>query len=394
MLNNDYISNLLEIIDMIIPTPKSTPDEHHIYFKLKRKDCQCPHCGTLTNKVHDYRTSVIKDSPIMGKLTLLYYCKRRYHCDICNRHFTEPFSLLPKNCRLTTRLCFEAIHLLKSSLNVSNVANQLGISASSIFRRLNDIKYDTPKTLPLVLSIDEFKGNSGGNKFHSILTSPNEHRVFDILPTRTQYRLEDYLMKFKNRKDVRYFVMDMYKVYKDIAKRLLPNATIVIDKFHVVKQVTGATERVRVRVQRNMHPSKRKYFKRSRKLILAHKSKLKEESLDALEVMLQQSNDLAQAYYLKELFYDFMDSKSSSEAKPKLRKFINAASVSELDEFNSVLTTLANWAKYILNSFDCPYTNGYTEGMNNKIKVIKRNGVCEIKSVNRHSMISDGAVSS
>ena len=89
-----------------------------------------------------------------------------------------------------------------------------------------------------------------------------------------------------------------------------------------------------------------------------------------------------------------MDSKSSSEAKPKLRKFINAASVSELDEFNSVLTTLANWAKYILNSFDCPYTNGYTEGMNNKIKVIKRNGVCEIKSVNRHSMISDGAVSS
>ena len=45
-------------------------------------------------------------------------------------------------------------------------------------------------------------------------------------------------MKFKNRKDVRYFVMDMYKVYKDIAKRLLPNATIVIDKFHVVKQVT------------------------------------------------------------------------------------------------------------------------------------------------------------
>ena len=68
-----------------------------------------------------------------------------------------------------------------------------------------------------------------------------------------------------------------------------------------------------------------------------------------------------------------MNSKSSTEAKPKLRKFINAASVSELDEFNSVLITLANWAKYILNSFDCPYTNGYTEGMNNKIKVIKRN---------------------
>ena len=238
----------------------------------------------------------------MGKSTFLHYRKRRYHCDSCDRHFTEPFSLLPKNCRLTTRLCFEAIHLLKSSLNVSNVASQLGISVSSIFRRLKDIKHQKPKTLPLVLSIDEFKGNSGGNKYHSILTAPKEHKVFDILPSRTQYRLEEYLRDFPNRKDVRYFVMDMYKVYKDIAQRLLPNATIVIDKFHVVKQVTGPTERVRIRIQKQMHPSKRKYFKRSRKLILAHKDKLNEENLEALEVMLQQSNDLAQAYYLKELF--------------------------------------------------------------------------------------------
>ena len=251
-----------------------------------------------------------------------------------------------------------------------------------IFRRLRDIKHQKPKTLPLVLSIDEFKGNSGGNKYHSILTAPKEHKVFDILPSRTQYRLEEYLRDFSNRKDVRYFVMDMYKVYKDIAQRLLPNATIVIDKFHVVKQVTGATERVRIRIQKQMHPSKRKYFKRSRKLILAHKDKLNKENHEALEVMLQQSNDLTQAYYLKELFYDFMNSKSSIEAKPKLRKFINAASVSELDEFNSVLITLANWAKYILNSFDCPYTNGYTEGMNNKIKVINLKSMLPIMTVN------------
>ena len=93
--------------------------ENHIYFTLKHKDCVCPHCKAITNKVHDYRTSIIKDSPIMGKSTFLHYRKRRYHCDSCNRHFTEPFSLLPKNCRLTTRLCFEAIHLLKSSLNVN-----------------------------------------------------------------------------------------------------------------------------------------------------------------------------------------------------------------------------------------------------------------------------------
>ena len=159
MPNNDYISNILEIKDLFITNIDYTSKENHIYFTLKHKDCVCPHCKAITNKVHDYRTSIIKDSPIMGKSTFLHYRKRRYHCDSCDRHFTEPFSLLPKNCRLTTRLCFEAIHLLKSSLNVLTVASQLGISVSSIFRRLRDIKHQKPKTLPLVLSIDEFKGN-------------------------------------------------------------------------------------------------------------------------------------------------------------------------------------------------------------------------------------------
>ena len=59
--------------------------------------------------------------------------------------------------------------------------------------------------------------------------------------------------------------------------------------------------------------------------------------------MLQQSNDLAVAYYLKEQFYDFMDSKNRDEAYKKLRKFIISVQASELDEFNACLTILANW---------------------------------------------------
>ena len=123
-----------------------------------------------------------------------------------------------------------------------------------------------------------------------------------------------------------------------------------------------------------MHPSKRKYFKRSRRILLSHYDSLSNENKLALEVMLQQSNDLAQAYYLKELFYEFMRSENSTIAKSKLHKFILAAQVSQLKEFHAALIMLGNWGKYILNSFDCPYSNGFTEGSNNKIKVIKRNG--------------------
>ena len=87
----------------------------------------------------------------------------------------------------------------------------------------------------------------------------------------------------------------------------------------------------------------------------------------------RESEDLAAAYHLKELFYDFMKSKSRAEATKKLKFFLLAAQASQLKEFHACLTMLGNWSKYILNAFDCPYTNGFTEGTNNAIKVIKRN---------------------
>lgn len=67
MPNNDFISNILEIKDLIITNVESTSEEIHIYFKMERRDHVCPCCGAVTNKVHDYRPSIIKDAPIMGK---------------------------------------------------------------------------------------------------------------------------------------------------------------------------------------------------------------------------------------------------------------------------------------------------------------------------------------
>lgn len=310
MPNNDFISNILEIKDLIITNVESTPENICISFKLERRDHICPNCGAITNKVHDYRKSIIKDTPILGKNVLLFYSKRRYHCDCCGKHFLENFTLLPKHCRITNRLNFLAINMLNQTLNVSSVARYLGISSSSIFRRLNDVKFPKPSILPHVLSI---------------------------------------------------------------AETFFPNATIVIDRFHVVRYVTWALENVRKRIQKEMLPFKRKYFKRSRRILLSHYHKLSTENKQALEVMLTQSNDLAIAYHLKELFYDFMDSPDRNVAYKRLRKFILATQASELKEFNATLTMLANWSKYILNAFDCPYSNGFTEGTNNKIKVIKRN---------------------
>ena len=370
---SDFISNIFECEDLILEDSKTINDEFHVYFSLKRKIHVCPDCHALTDKVHDYRPSIIKDLPIMGKRTFLHYRKRRYNCPCCGKHFYENFAILPKHCRITTRLSHYSVYLLGERQSVQSVAKLIGISNSSVFRRMKDINFPKPKWLPEVLSIDEFKGNAGGQKFQAILTDAKHHQLFDILPSRSMVSLMQYLQEFPNKKDVKYFVSDMNQVYRDLALNYFPNATLVVDKFHVVRYVTWALENVRKRIQKQMHPDKRKYFKRSRRLLLTHKEKLSEESLDALQVMLSQSNDLATAYHLKELFYDFMKSPDRQTASKKLKFFILAAKASELTEFNSCLTMLGNWSKYILNAFDCNYTNGYTEGTNNAIKVIKRN---------------------
>lgn len=226
--------------------------------------------------------------------------------------------MLPKHCRITTRLAFLSIHQLRETLNISAVARQLGVSASTIFRRMHDLSFSKPTHLPTVLSIDEFKGNAGGQKFQAILTDSAHHKALDILPSRTQVQIAEYLRSFSNRKQVKYFIMDINKVYLDIGLTYFPNATIVIDKFHVVRYITWALENVRKRIQKDMHPAKRKHFKRSRRILLSHYDSLSDENRLALEIMLQQSNDLAQSYYLKKLFYDFMKSESSDTAKPRL----------------------------------------------------------------------------
>ena len=369
----NYIADLLGLEDVIIKKIETNDTENHVFFTLKRRPHTCPNCASITEQVHDYRTSILKDLPFMGKKTLFHYSKRRYHCPACGKHFYETFSAVPKHCRITTRAGFYAVDLLRNRLSVKDSASMIGISVSSVFRRMKDIRFPKPKNLPLVLSIDEFKGNAGNQKFQAILTDAKNKKLVDILPDRSQRTLSEYFQGIQNRKDVRYFVMDMNQVYRDLARTYLPNATIVIDRFHVVRYVTWALENVRKRIQKDMHKEKRRYFKRSRRLLLSSREKLKEEQMEALEVMLQQSSDLATAYHLKEVFYEFMRSQNRADATKQLRRFINLAQNSQLNEFKACLTMLGNWSKYILNAIDCPYSNGFTEGTNNAIKVIKRN---------------------
>lgn len=371
MLNNDYIRLLLGMKDIIVSDVSTTDTELHLSFFLEVKPHNCPSCQQLTTSIHDYRLQVFKDAPFLGHHSYFHYRKRRYRCLHCNKRFYEKNDFLPKYFRMSTRLIKFVIKKMQQPYAMAHIAQEANLSTPTVFRIFRFINYPAPK-MPHVLSIDEFKGNAG-RKFQGIITDPKNHKVLDILPGREKHILTSYFKQFNNRNQVKYFVMDMYRPYKDIAETFFKNATIVIDKYHFIRQVTWAFDRVRKQEQKKLSDTRRKYFKHSRHLLLKRKSKLRGDEVDEVSLMLNLLPRLANAYLLKEKFYEFIDAPDRKSAIKKLHQWYIFVDALNEPEFKYAMNTIINWQDYILNSFDCPYTNGYTEGVNNKVKVLKRN---------------------
>ena len=297
--------------------------------------------------------------------------KRRYDCE-CGKHFFEENSFLGKYQRRTFRVTKSMLQKLTDVRSYKSVANEFGVSASNVMRLFKAIKFPKPSELPEALGIDEFKGNSGKQKYHCILTDLKNGKVIDILHTRYEKDLIDYFKGY-DRTKVKYLVSDMYKTYSEIAKVYFPNAIYIIDRYHWIRQTIWAFENVRKEVQKKFNKTHRKYFKKSRKLLLKRAKELTDEQMQQVNIMLYASADLSNAYFLKERMYRILDEENPANQKVMLKEWIEDASDSEIKSFVKCADTYRTWFTPISNSFYYGYTNGFTEGCNNKIKVLKRN---------------------
>ena len=367
----DNTAKVLGLEDVIVKNVWEEEKHRHIEIELPRRMHKCPCCGVKTDRIHDYRKQKVKDIGAFGKGVYLHLRKRRYVCEKCGKRFYEQNSFLPRYYRMTNRKVAQIIEDFCSLTSASEIAKKNDVSAPTAFRCFNVVDYKC-KALPEVLSIDEFKGNAGGEKYQTILTDAKNRRIIDILPNRKKSTLIRYFRKFKNRKDVKYVVMDMNAQFKDVAEICFPKAKIVIDRYHVTRQAIWAMENVRKAEQKKLSEAWRKYCKHSRCLLLRPKEKLTTEEEAKLRIILGLSTRLEIAYDLKNAFLDFMHSPDSEAGKKALSDWLYQAENAGLSEFRACTTAMHNWSEYILNSFDCPYSNGFTEGCNNKTKVLKR----------------------
>ena len=369
MLMKNYTAEFLNLEDVIITNVENISDQLHIYVELPRTKHICPCCGAETDRVHDYRMQIIKDVP-MARDTFLHLRKRRYRCD-CGKRFFEKNSFLPRYYRVTTRLFTEIIFAFKKIVSASEIGCRYNVSSMTAMRYFNLFNKKLTK-LPEVISLDEFKGNSGGQKYNSIIVDPKEKEVLDVLPNRFENDLVKYFAQFTNKNDVKYFVCDMNPHFRQVARISFPQATIVADKYHVIRQVYWATEKVRKNEQNKLSKRFRRYFKKSKHLLAKRTENLTPEEMDQLALMFEIAPRLADAYRIKNEFLTVIRSKSSQKGKQKLIDWLFSVEVMDLPEFHDCTKAYHNWFQEILNSMDVPWTNGYVEGCNNKTKVLKR----------------------
>ena len=374
MLYKHFTEKLLGLQGLIITNIEENEKNIVIYAEMERKEHICISCGTATNTIHDYREQKIKDIPAFGKLVTIILRKRRYKCKHCGKNFFENNSFLPKYHRMTNRLCAFVIDKLRDERSFTSVANEVDLSVTTVIRIFDVIKYPTAD-LPETISIDEFKGNTWGEKYQCIITDPVNKVVLDILPERYKPYLTNYFKQFtkEKRDSVTCFVSDMWRTYADICEVWFKNATPVIDKFHWIRQAIWAFEKVRKEEQKQLGPELRKYFKRSKSLLIKRYDDLKPEQKQQVNVMLYCSVNISRAYFYKEQFLKILNNKDVEAAKKAMSEWIKNAENCGIPQFHKCADTMRNWYAGIINSFSTTITNGFTEGCNNKIKVLKRN---------------------
>ena len=374
MLSN-CIKNLLNLKEVNVKSVKNLKYSVEIYAELPIAKQICPCCRNITSKIHDHYTQPIKDIPIHFKPTIVYLKKTRYECKNCGKLFYPQNDFVAKYKRKSKRLVGYIIEQLKNNIAASTIAKNINIDAGFISKMLPYLSI-TNSTLPRVLCIDEFKGNSGEFKYQVALLDGETHKIVDILECRHKHSLCEYFKKFPKEQldNVKYLVTDLWEPYKDIGMTYFRKAKIVADHFHWARYACNALDKIRIEVQSNLPKSERKYFKHSRYLLLSRRCNIKEDKYDELEYMLiNYSEDLRIAYREKECLLDIIHSEESSENKKKeFSEWVKRNLESPVPQLVECAKTYQHWSYEIKNSLEVPYSNGPIEGTNNKIKALKR----------------------
>jgi transposase len=369
-----------------------------IHIKKVSNFKKCLNCSSNNTIKKGFKSANVKHLKASNYCTAIVVHKRRIYCKDCKKTLTEKFEFIDNKKRISKELIKKVRVDLKDNVSFKYVGNQNNLSTTyvrnSFNKGVNYRKYEI--YFPEIISFDEFKADTDKGKYSCIINDPINKKTIDILPTRKKVDIIKYLKKVKNKDKVKYVISDMWEPYLQITKSYFKNALYVVDRFHYVRYIMTAIDTIRINLQKEYN---NEYYKYTYRLLKGRKnvSLLRKYSKDIknwqeivtytnfhgkkwnctleqkLDEILDIDPSLQQGYFLKEKFLDIVHTASYEDSAILLTEWIKECNASNNEPFIEAAKTIENWLPYIVNSFiDKRYSNGYTEGLNNKIKAHKR----------------------
>ncbi|BAC13372.1 transposase for IS652 [Oceanobacillus iheyensis HTE831] len=372
-MQNHFIIEMLGIKDTNVKVWDISQGSDALIVELytEKRQQKCPFCRCKTKRVHSYRIQPIQGPVLPNQQVKLFLRKRRYLCKDCGKTFYERLQMIDRYQRCTTSLQAEAL-MYTSSSSFKTAARWTGLTDTRLLRLFDRRNIKTNRVLPRAIAIDEFKGDAGGERFQTVIVDVENKHIIDILEDRKVDTIKKYL-RSRDTGQVEIVVMDMSKWFKKAVCDVLNHPLIIADRFHFMRQVYWALDEVRRQVQADVDKPIRLQMKRSKKLLWKSHFNLDEDQEEKVEKLLEIDTRLREAYQLKVMMEKWFKESDHQTASKNLDHCLASLKRSGIEAFHRLRKTFINWRQEILQAFVYPYNNGYIEGVNNTIKVIKRN---------------------
>ena len=387
----DHATRLVGLDGLVVTEVQQTGEQLDLQVELLARAGGCPHCGGSELRVKERPRVRVRDLPIGGRVTRLVWRKRRYRCTDCGRTFTETHEQLPARQRVTGRFRARLGERVADGAAHAEVAREERTSRYQVARafadrgdelRGRDVDGDRPRRL----SLDEAH-HRRGHELATVVSDLDRRCVIEVLDGRDRRTVERWLsaLPAEVRAGIEVVSIDPYDAYRQAIRAALPHARIVCDHFHLVRGANTALDAVRRERQRQakarrpkgvrrsgQHAAWRPELYRARHRLLKARERLSERERRRLSELFERDPIIAEAWGLKERFRDVYRAADRADAERRLDAFLAAVDRAGLPAFDAFAKGIRLWQQELLAYFDEPTTNGYAEGIINKVKVIKR----------------------
>lgn len=337
----------------------------------------CPECGSHNVVRTGYTLRRFVSVPLGNAKTYLEMKVQRVRCCDCGAIKQEDIAFAKGKRRHTLAFANMVIDLSRFA-TIQDIAWFLNVSwdvVRNIQMEFLQKEYGSPDLSGLrFISIDEFATHKG-QVYKTIVVDLETGRIVYVGEGNGKASLKAFWEKLGDRKSkIEAVCTDLSSAYTNAVTENLPNASLVVDHFHVAKLMNEKVDLLRRQLwHAEKDVNKRKIIKGTRWLLLRNGSDIFDaEYKSRLDNALSLNEPLMVAYYLKEDLKEIWNQTNKQAASDVLDEWIRQALDSKIQPMVKMATTLRAYKPYILAWYDYPITNGPIEGINNKVKVLKR----------------------